>query len=178
MPANFNASNKRCPLFGGNRYIIKDEPDLEDAFTCIADLGGGPKEPVGLESLMAALQPEILGDGGCNAGFLRDEALLVVVLLHGDTDSLSPGDAESWWQFLLEKKGGDPEAIVALVLSNDLDTPDPICPGNKHFINPLHAFADTVTHGRFMSICVPSYVDFFQQGADLILDQCALLVPQ
>jgi len=178
LPANFNASNKRCDLYGGNRYIIKEEPKLVDAFTCIATLGAGPKTAVAMHSLTAALQPEMLSDGGCNAGFLREEALLVVVILQGHSDDLSPGNAESWWQFLLEKKGGDPEAIVALVLSNDLDTADPVCPGEKYFLNPLHAFADTVTHGRFMSICEPSYVEFFQQGADLILDQCALLVPQ
>ena len=178
LPANFNASNKRCVLFGDNRYIIKEEPDLEEAFTCIATLGAGPKTDVAMQSLTAALQPKILSADGCNAGFLRDEALLVVVVVQGHADSLSPGNAQTWWDFLLEKKGGNPDAIVALVLSNDLDTPNPVCPGGKLFWNPLHAFADTVTHGRFMSICEPSYVDFFQQGADLILDQCSLLVPQ
>jgi hypothetical protein len=180
MPANFDASNKRCSLYGDNRYIIKDEPNLDETFQCIATLGGGPKTPVGMWSLMDGLQPEILSDGGCNAGFLRDEALLVVVFLHGTPDDLSPGNPQSWWEFLLSRKNGNPEAIVALVVTADLDQPNPLCQGDPEpeKSNRLHVLADTVTHGRYLSVCTPSYLEFLEQGADLILDQCALLVPQ
>lgn len=178
LPANFDASNKRCLLYGGKRYIVKDEPNLDEAFKCIATLGGGPKTPVGVWSLMDALQPEILSDGGCNSGFLREEALLVVVFIHPDWDDISPGNPQTWWEFLLAKKGGNPEAIVTLVITNDVDGPDAMCPGPWQPNNRLRALADTVTHGRFLSVCAPSYLDFFDQGADLVLDQCSLLVPQ
>ena len=178
MPANFNASNKRCELFGDNRYIIKGEPALKDTFTCIATLGEGPKTAVAMEVMTAALQPEILDAGGCNEGFLRDDALLVLVVMQGDSDDLSPGTPKLWWEFLLEKKHHDPEAIVALVLSHDLDVPGHVCLGDMIFENPLHTFADTVAHGRFESICAKSFVPFLQEGADLVLDQCALLIPQ
>jgi hypothetical protein len=178
MPANFNASNKRCSLYGDNRYIIKDEPNLDETFQCIATLGGGPKTPVGMWTLMDALQPEMLSEGGCNAGFLRDEALLVVVFLHSHNDQLSPGNPQSWWEFLLSKKNANPEAIVALMVSTDVGMPGAICDGINYDELRLHTFANTVTHGRFLSVCTPSYLEFLEQGADLILDQCALLVPQ
>lgn len=180
MPANFGASNKRCDVFGGNRYIVKDDPNFVDTFTCIATLGGGPKTPVGMQSLTAALQPEMLSDDGCNAGFLRDDALLVVVFVHREFDDNSPGTPQTWTKFLLDKKGNNPDAIVALIMSADVDLPESVCqpPEPMAQDNRLRLFADTVPNGRFLSICEPSYVDFFQQGADLILDQCSLLVPQ
>ena len=177
MPANFGASNQRCELFDDNRYIVKGEPALEETFPCIATLGEGPSIAAGMEIVTAALQPEILGEGGCNAGFLRDDALLVLVIMHGDFDDISPGTPKDWWEFLLDKKNDDPEAIVALIFSTDGDMPNSLCT-EIGGTNPLRTLAETVTHGRFESICAPSYVPILEEGAELILDQCALLVPQ
>ena len=179
MPANFGASNQRCELFGDNRYIVKGEPELLDTFTCIATLGEGPTGITAMQTVTAALQPEILGDGGCNAGFLRDDALLVLVVLQGDHDDLSPGNPKIWWEFLLDKKNGNPDAVVALIVSNDNDIyPNGWCQTGLASKNPLRTLAETVTHGRFESICAPTFVPFLEEGAELILDQCELLVPQ
>jgi hypothetical protein len=46
ITGNFGATNKRCDLFGGNRYIVKGEPDPEAMFKCIATVGEGPKTAV------------------------------------------------------------------------------------------------------------------------------------
>ena len=177
MPANFGASNQRCELFGDNRYIVKGEPDLLDTFTCIATLGEGPTGITAMQTVTAALQPEILDDRGCNAGFLRDDALLVLVVMQDYFDTLSPGTPKTWWEFLLDKKHNDMEAIVALILSSDGDMPNSLCTEVRG-TNPLRTLAETVKHGRFGSICAPSYVPMLEEGAELILDQCALLVPQ
>ena len=178
LPRNFGASNKRCELAGDNRYIVKGEPELKDTFTCVATLGAGPKVSVPMEIMTTALQPEILSDGGCNEGFLRDEALLVVVIVEGGDAGFSEGTPKTWWEFLLSKKNNDPEAIVALVLGSDFDVPDPVCDVESGGTNELRIFSKTVVHGRFETVCVDSYLPFLQEGADLILDQCALLIPQ
>lgn len=178
MPGNFGASNKRCELHGdGQRYIIKSEPNLEEAFQCISMLGEGPKPGPPIYSMMAALQPEMLGPGGCNEGFLREDALLVVVVIQGQTDDITPGYPKDWWYFLQEKKGYNKDAIVALVISQDSTEPDAWCEGFEQ-LNTLRTFADTVKHGRFESICAPTYVPFLQEGAELILDLCSQLIPQ
>jgi len=39
FPAGKGASNRRCAPYGGNRYIIDDEPDRTEAFTCVAQVG-------------------------------------------------------------------------------------------------------------------------------------------
>jgi len=161
-----------------HRYITTaDDATLETSFGCIATLGEGPKTPVAAEAMVAAVQPEILSTG-CNAGFVRPDALVVVVVVQASQDNLSPGTPASWYDALVTVKGGNEEAVVVLALSNDLDLPDPECEGTKTSPNPFRIFAETAAHGRFRSICVDDYGPFLQEGAALALTQCAVLVPQ
>ena len=176
ITGNFNATNKRCDLFGGNRYIVKGEPDLETMFTCIATLGEGPKTAVPMTAMLDALEPDML-DGGCNDGFLRKDALLAVLVLNGDQDNLTPGTPQDWYDTVVAAKGGNEEAIVTLVLSNDLDLPNPTCPGIESGPNPLRLFAEAGLHGRFETMCVSSYVDYLKTMAATIIEQCSLLIP-
>jgi hypothetical protein len=92
ITGNFGASNKRCELFGDQRYIVKGEPALAETFQCIATLGEGPKTPLPMRAMRkSAIEPAMLYNGGCNDGFLRKDALLAVVVLNGEQDNLSPG---------------------------------------------------------------------------------------
>ncbi len=51
------ATNKRCELFGGNRYIVSGETDLGAMLECIAKVGtGGGYEATG-DALIAAVSP-------------------------------------------------------------------------------------------------------------------------
>ncbi len=61
--------------------------DLERDFRCIASVGtqGAPAEK-GLEAMGKALSPVMVGAGGPNAGFLRDEAHLLVAFLTDEDD--------------------------------------------------------------------------------------------
>ena len=178
VTGNFDASNQPCNLFGGNRYIIKGEPTLEATFKCIASLGQGPKTPVAAEHMMAALAPDML-NGGCNDGFLRDEALLAVIELTGTGDDLSPGTPQSWYDTLVAAKHGNEEAVVILAFSHDLDEPEPLCPGDPKFgSTPQHDLADLAAHGLWESICIDSYIPALTKTAEMILEQCSVFVPQ
>lgn len=176
---NFKGSNRRCELAGGQRYITKAEGDnLAEAFKCISTLGAGPKTPLAMEKMVAAVAPEMVGKYGCNAGFLRPDALLAVVIIQGGQDNLSPGAPWSWYKTLVKAKNGNEDAVVVLVLSNDRELPDSICEAANIGDNPLRLFAEEARHGLFDSICRDSYVPFLQQGAAMILEQCSLLIPQ
>jgi hypothetical protein len=178
VTGNFDASNQPCELFGGNRYIVKGEPTLEATFKCIASLGQGPKTPVPAWMMMDALEPDML-DGGCNDGFLRDDALLAVIELTGTGDDLSPGTPQSWYDALVAAKHGNEEAVVILAFSHDLDEPDPLCPGEPKFgSTPQHELANLAAHGLWESICVDSYIPALTKTAEMILDQCSVFVPQ
>jgi len=177
ITGNFGATNKRCELFGGNRYIVKGEPDPTAAFKCIATVGEGPKTPVPMRMMQAALTPDMLS-GGCNDGFLRKDALLAVVVLNGDQDNGTVGTPQDWYDALVVAKKGNEEAIVTLVLSNDDELPDGVCEYDPIGPNPLRLFAEAAAHGRFESICVPSYIPVLKETAATIIEQCSLLIPQ
>jgi hypothetical protein len=176
---NFGGSNKRCELATEHRYITTaDDATLADSFACIATLGEGPKTPVSAESMVSAVQPEILSTG-CNAGFVRPDALLVVVVIQAmPRTTAARARRQTWYDALVTVKGGNEEAVVVLVISDDSELPDKVCdymPGGK---NTLLAFANTAAHGRFLSVCEEDYGPFLKEGAALALDQCAVLVPQ
>ncbi len=177
ITGNFNATNHRCELFGGKRYIIKDEPDVVEQFKCIATLGEGPKDPWPMRSMLAALEPDML-NGGCNDGFVREDALLAVIVLNGSTDTSSLGTPQSWYDALVAAKKGNEEAVVVLSVSNDLDLPNPTCPGIPGGVNPLRLFAEAAKYGRYERFCIDSYVPALAATAETILEQCSVFVPQ
>jgi hypothetical protein len=177
VTGNFDASNQPCELFGGNRYIVKGEPNLEGTFKCIASLGQGPKTPVAAEVMMSALEPDML-DGGCNDGFLRDDALLAVIELTGSGDDGSPGTPQSWYDALVAAKHGNEEAVVLLAFSHDLDEPEPLCMADNWARAPQRDFVEAAAHGMWESICVDSYIPALTKTAEMILEQCSVFVPQ
>jgi hypothetical protein len=79
FPAGGFASNMPCPIDGGRRYMVKGQTDLHDTFACAAKVGASGGGLMG-QALTAAMQKDI-NDGGCNNGFLRDDALLMVTLI-------------------------------------------------------------------------------------------------
>jgi hypothetical protein len=179
ITANFGASNKRCELATEHRYITTaDDATLAESFTCIATLGEGPKTPVAAQSMVSAVQPEILNKYGCNYGFVRPDALLVVVIIQSIQEGGSPGTPASWYDALVTAKGGNEEAVVVLVISDDSDQRGSVCPDVGLGANNFRLFAETAAHGRFLSVCSPDYSEFLKEGGALALDQCAILVPQ
>jgi hypothetical protein len=170
------APNHRCDLAGGRRYITREEPDPLAAFECIATSSAGTSSCQAGEAMFKAISPELSGPGGCNEGFLRDDALLVVTIFAGqDTDS--DGHLYTWKNKLLEAKHGDPDAFLVLVISGDYDIPDGVCSGHGG-VNRLRQFADYVPHGMFGSYCAKSYVPFFADAATSVLELCDGFIPQ
>jgi len=172
------AANRQCKLFGGNRYIINGEPDLADALECIAKVGTSGGDPPMGDALIAALDPKINAEGGCNAGFLRDDALLVVASINDTEDTESKSWPYQQYKAVVDAKGGDPNAIVALAVTpQPMKDPEQTCTYNnggakvRDLINmfPYHVEGDT---------CAPSYAPFFDQAADKIGEACGKFVPQ
>ncbi len=180
--AGADAANRQCELFGGNRYIIGGEPYMNDALECVAKVGwSGGIPPMG-DALIAALKPQINAEGGCNAGFLREEALLVVAFISDAIDEASTSWPYQQYDAIIAAKK-DPNAVVMLgVVPQPLkagEQEEPGCvyqsdPINKGKIRDLidrfpHAYGDT---------CADSYAPFFDEAADLIGEVCGKFVPQ
>lgn len=179
FPAGIGSSNHRCELAGGRRYITREEPNPAAAFECISGIGvtGGSR---GAEAVWYAVGETINGPGGCNDGFVRDDALLVVTILQDNYDQDSEGWPEIWASSLVAIKGNDPDAVVLLVVTTDVDMPDGLCWPDEFEPTPnrLRTFADLMPHGLVGSICEPDWTPFFDEAADLVLSQCEAFAPQ
>lgn len=182
-PAGTGATNHRCELAGGRRYITSGEPDVKGAFACLAQVGLGGTACTG-EAMTAALQPEIndpADEDACNRGFVRDDALLVVTIIQDTFDDFSLGTVEEWIGALRAAKHGDDDAFAVLVLTTDVDLgygqlcwPDQYV-GTK---NRLRQLAEGVEHGFIGSICMEGgYGTFFAEHATHLVDLCDELVP-
>jgi hypothetical protein len=173
-PVGEGASNRRCKLASGKRYIDNNEPDRGEAFGCIAQVGVGG-DTLAAEAMVKALE----GPGTCNDGFLRDDALLVVTLIQDTYDVASAGTVDSWITALRDAKGGDDDAFALLVLTTDVDVGyQQLCWPNLYDPekNPLRLLADGVEHGFIGSICAESYEPFFAETVATLVDLCDNLV--
>ena len=173
FPAGSLASNKRCDLPDGRRYLTNQDPALEETFACVAQLGESGGDALGA-SFAAAISPELGGPGGCNEGFLRDDALLFVSFITASPDEDSPGTPEEWAEAALAAKHDDPNAIVMFGVVDQLS----------------QAWCETVEHNRVCRLIrkfpywssidcdEPDYGPGFDLATDMIQDACDAFIPQ
>ena len=179
FPAGKEASNYRCELSGGRRYMLSNEPNKKAAFECIASLGHSGGGHIAGWAAVSAVQAEMVGPGGCNSGFLRDDALLVLTILTNAPDAGSPYNGYVWANKILAAKGGDQDAVVAVIMSNDEDQLDNVCGDPQVFPKyELTKMAETFEHSLFVSPCEPNYAPPFAKAAEMVLDVCDVYVPQ
>ena len=129
------------------------------------------------DALVAAVGPKLNASepapGGCNAGFLRDDALLMLTMI-GPEDNFngSAGKWQEWRQAVVDAKHGDVNAIVALgIISGDdcVPQPDP----DIRLCNLIPSFPNNV----FAHLTLKDFGTAFDEAAVLALDACSVFVP-
>jgi len=167
------SANKPCGALPGQRYITSNTPDFAEAFACLAHDGGasGGKVMHG-DTLGRALAFDL--EHGCNAGFLREDALLMVVQIVAAT-SEDPTPWE-WADYVLDAKGGDQDMAVALAISVDwVGYPSgPLCEEGKTAPHPptFVEWTQYFDHGVHGSKCAPTYAPFFAEAASIAAELC------
>jgi hypothetical protein len=178
-PAGKKATNAVCEPFGGNRYIVQGEPDLSDTFACMATVGtAGNAAERPMDAMVAALQPGINAPGGCNTGFLRDDALLVITFISDDPNYEDEGGPHDWYQAVVDAKHGDPTAVVVLGLTPDWAG----CQSGKgppkgaHWSEFIALWDERGLHGN---VCADAeqYVAFFEAAVSTIDQACEEYTP-
>ncbi len=181
----FNAGegtmNKRCELYDGNRYIVSDEPDLAEQFECIAAVGTwGPYAACG-DALIAAVSPELNGVNGCNEGFLRDDALLVVAIIDNTLDEQSISSAYTQYDAIVAAKK-DPRAVVMLAVTGfppkEGEPLDPDCIYDHSEKNAWVSLFEMFPYRLRGDSCLDSYAPFFDEAVGMIDEACGSFVPQ
>ena len=177
-PVGEAASNQDCALQGGARYIQAGEPDLLDAFSCIAKVGvDGSDAERPADALVRAVGPELGEPGGCNEGFVRDDAILVVTIITDEPDDLSMGEPADWYEAVIAAKGGVAEAVVVLGLLPDADLDMPLCGSEAVSAARLVEFLQLCPSNSRASVCEPDYSPFFTDAVSVISEACDDFVP-
>ncbi len=172
-PVGEGASNEGC-LDGSDRFIEAGAAGLGDTFACLAQVGvDGNSQERQAEAMVRAISPDLQEEDGCNEGFLRDDAILVVTVITDEADEHSPDDPAAWWNALVAAKADDAAAVVVLGL-----LPDGGVACEQEDVSPrLDAFVGMAEKGLSASVCEPDYSPFFAQAVDLITATCDDFVP-
>ncbi|MGH1342508.1 MAG: hypothetical protein ACRBN8_13190 [Nannocystales bacterium] len=181
--AGFGSSASVCGPFAGGQRFATDEDDLELVFPCIAQVGttGSPiEQPV--TATVAALDPANAEPGACNEGFIREDAILVVVLVTDDPpfdfdmdDAHPDTDTSGWFDAVVAAKGGDVESVVMIGFV-PLD-PAATCTfgTSPNLIGFVEEFGE---QGVLASICEPDYAPIFASSIETIETTCDNFIPQ
>lgn len=177
-PMGEAASNQDCALAGDARYIQAGEPDLLSAFSCVAKVGvDGSDAERPMDALVRALGSELNEPGGCNEGFVRDDAILVITIITDEPDEHSSGDPADWADAVIAAKGGNAEAIVVLGLLPDADLAMPLC-GDEAVLAPrMSEFLQLFDASSRASVCEPDYSPFFLDAVSVISQTCETFDP-
>jgi hypothetical protein len=174
------ATNYPCTLAEGRRYIVlPGQPNPDEAFECIARVGTYGGDPPMAEALIAALSPALNAENGCNAGFLRSDALLVVTMISDVQDDQSKGTPADWYSAVVKAKG-DPNAVVMLAIQPQalVGEPQPDCTYDGGWDLKLRQLIKMFPFHAEGDCCADSYVPFFQKAVGLVAEACNDFIPQ
>ncbi len=178
------SSNMACgPYAEGNNYMTEQD-DLAASFACAAQVGtSGDAFELTMNAVEEAVTRVEGGPGQCNEGFIRDDALLVIVIITdeadgpGDPDGApgigsSTGTADSWYQTVVDAKMGLPENVVVLSLINYAGGACPPSSSVSDGQNIADFTAMFGENGFLGGICEPDFGPIFQSAIGVIDEAC------
>jgi hypothetical protein len=190
--AGGGSSNATCAPYTSGLRFMTEADDLESKFACAAQIGisgDGDERPV--QATLAAFAPGITAPGACNEGFLRDDALLVVVMITDEEDDHegeaeacdqspqqgSAGEPAEWFDALVAIKGEETSIVLLSLLGPtgvDACLALDKCNGGIDGAEPaprLLELTDMFTYGFVGPVCQP-YGPFFLEAIDVIQSAC------
>ena len=171
------------PFAEGGRFATEAD-DLEAVFPCMAIVGtGGNHLERPVSASIAALTPERLAAGGCNEDFIRDDSILVLVILTDDPpydpdldDAHPDTDTSQWYEQIIAAKGGDAEGVVVIgFIPWDSVTCVVLQEESPNLVGFVDAFGE---RGIKASICEPDYGPVFAATVETIQFACDNYIPQ
>jgi hypothetical protein len=196
--SGMGSSNQQCDPYSSGKRFMTEEDDLAAKFACAAQVGiGGDGNERPIQTMLAALSDPMNAPGGCNDGFVRDDALLVVVIITDEEDDHetaaeacdmtalpgSDGEPPEWYDAVIAAKNGIETNIVVLALVGP--TGADACPaldkcnGGIAGAEPadrLIQFTSMFTHGFVGPVC-GNYDPFFAEAVGTIKSACDEFTP-
>ncbi len=168
-----NSSNMMCGPYDDGYNFMTQNDDLDTAFSCAATVGsGGSGNEQPQAALVGAVQRIHGGNGECNEGFIRDDALLVIVYVGNENDN-SPTTPMASYDAVVEAKLDLPENVVVMSVTD--------FPGNPCGFGgsvEMAMFTDLWGKNGFkVPICEPDYGPYFDQAVAIIDVACENFTP-
>lgn len=183
-----NSSGAACGPFSEGRYLGSGD-NLEQQFACAAQVGtDGPVDERPMQAMQTAVGPVHAVPGGCNEGFVRSDALLVVVIVTDEEDDIvefydtvegSPGDPQTWFDDLVATKTYEENIAVLSIIGGQ---PGNVCPepygvDGAEDAPRIRAFTEMFTNGFLGDVCAPTYGPFFDQAIGVVESACGGFIP-
>lgn len=152
-------------VFGNNGIPVNNLPGqqtLIDTFTCMASVGAsGCGFEHQLESVYAALKTPIVE----NQGFLRDDAILVVVFVTNEDDASAPYDTDVFDRTLESTYGYEDSYSRQTQFAVQCGSPAAFPPYNDSNgpLNDCHAAPNPSNAGPGKQYDINRYINFFKQ---------------
>jgi hypothetical protein len=188
------SSKGECGPYEAGYSYMTEADDLDVAFSCAAQIGtDGDGDERGMQTMAAALSDEMNAPGGCNDGFLRDDALLVIVLITDEEDDHeiagcnqapqdgSKGEPAEWFEAVTAAKNGAEKYVVVLSLIGPPGPEPEACPlldkcesgvDGAEVGHRIAEFTSMFTYGFVGRVCEPSYASFFEEAVSVIKGAC------
>ncbi len=163
-----NSSEAQCGPYAEGHNYMTEQDDLAVTFPCAAQVGTtGNNLELPLDALTSAVI-DLDQPGLCNDGFIRDDALLVVVIVSDEDD---PGPVgRHRFEKLVEAKGGHADNVVMVGLVHE---PGTECTLTGHATEAvlLTEFISMFTYGFIAPVC-GDYAGTFQQAIAVVEEAC------
>ncbi len=175
-PTGFMASNRDCALADDRRYIGEAQDDFATAFDCIVNVGRSGDGQEYLGAMVKAVGPTLNAPDGCNAGFLRPDAMLVVVILAASWDDKSKGTPEGLAASLIAAKDGYIDGIVVVgVLRSVDDFVQSLCGDAPNDLT--RQVVEQFPNHVLGSYCAPDMGAHLAKAIDVIATACERFTP-
>lgn len=149
--------------------IDQNHPDPIGEFVKQANLGiDGWFDEMGLEAAKLALTGSNVAAGGPNHGFLRENALLSIIVI-SDEDDVSPGLVSDYVNSFLAVKNGRSDAVLFSAIAGDVPGG---CSSSVGYAwsGDRYYTAVSALNGAFESICAPDWANKLQAIGDLTFE--------
>jgi hypothetical protein len=163
------SSGRACGPYAEGHPWMTEADDLLTSFACAAQVGiGGSTYEQPLTAAADAIDGVPSREGQCNDGFVRDDALLVVVVV---SDEDEPGAGGRLAEAMTRAKNGYRDNAVLVGIVN---VPGETCGlgGHASWATETVDLAESIEHGFVGSICDDDYTATFAAAVDVVREAC------
>ncbi len=163
-----DSSNMQCGPYADGFNFMNENDALGMEFACAARVGtegSGDERPI--QAMINAVNGTYGAAGQCNEEFVREDALLVIILITDEPDINTLGTSADWFNQVVAVKDDIPENVVVVSIIN---TPMGNC------FDPAFTIADFTQmfgiNGFMADICLLDFGTIFTQAIEIIDVAC------